>query len=79
MELAKIAGLNEFKLKKGFKEMFNTSVFNYLSDFRLNKARNELISGAMPIKEVAEQLGYCSVQHFTREFKKKFGVSPGRV
>jgi len=79
MELAKIAGLNEFKLKKGFKEMFNTSVFNYLSDFRLNKARNELMSGAMPIKEVAEQLGYCSVQHFTREFKKKFGVSPGRV
>jgi AraC-like DNA-binding protein len=78
-ELAKIAGLNEFKLKKGFKEVFNTSVFAYLSDFKLNEARNELLSGATPIKEVAEQLGYSSVQHFTKAFKGKFGVSPGRV
>jgi AraC-like DNA-binding protein len=59
--------------------MFNTSVFEYLSDFRLNEARNGLLSGSVPIKEVAEQLGYSSVQHFTRAFKKKFGVSPGRV
>ncbi|HVW59513.1 MAG TPA: AraC family transcriptional regulator [Puia sp.] len=78
-ELAKVAGLNEFKLKKGFKEVFDTSVFEYLSNFRLNEARNGLLSGAVPIKEVAEQLGYSSVQHFTRAFKKKFGVSPGRV
>jgi len=78
-ELARVTGLNEFKLKKGFKEVFNTTVFGYLSDFRLSEARNELMAGTLPIKEVAEQLGYCSVQHFTRAFKKKFGVSPGRV
>lgn len=78
-ELARIAGLNEFKLKKGFRELFNTSVFGYLSDFRLNEARNGLLSGAVPIKEMAAQLGYSSVQHFTRAFKKKFGVPPGRV
>ncbi|MBN9379405.1 MAG: helix-turn-helix transcriptional regulator [Chitinophagaceae bacterium] len=78
-ELARIAGLNEFKLKKGFKEVFDTSVFGYLSDFRLNKARNGLLSGAVAIKEVAEQMGYSSVQHFTRAFKKKFGMPPGRV
>jgi len=77
-ELARIAGLNEFKLKKGFKEVFNTSVFGYLSDFRLNEARNGLLSG-VPIKEVSEHLGYSSVQHFTKAFKGKFGVTPGRV
>lgn len=75
-ELAKIAGLNEFKLKKGFKEIFNTSVFGYLNDFKLNEARNELLSG-IPIKNISHQLGYSSVQHFTKAFKKKFGVSPG--
>jgi len=77
-ELARIAGLNEFKLKKGFKEVFDTSVFGYLSDFRLTEARNELLSG-VSIKEISEQLGYSSVQHFTRSFKEKFGVTPGRI
>ena len=77
-ELARVSGLNEFKLKKGFKELFNTSVFGYLSDFRLNEARKVLQSG-MPIKEVSDQLGYSSVQHFTRAFKGKFGVTPGKV
>jgi len=77
-ELAKIAGLNEFKLKKGFKEVFNTTVFGYLSDFKLNEARNGLLSGTS-IKEVSEQLGYSSVQHFTSAFTGKFGVSPGRM
>jgi AraC family transcriptional activator of pyochelin receptor len=33
----------------------------------------------IPIKEVTEQLGYSSVQHFTKAFKKKFGVNPGQA
>jgi AraC-like DNA-binding protein len=77
-ELAKAAGLNEFKLKKGFKEVFDTSVFGYLSDFRLNEAKTSLLSG-LSIKEVTDQFGYSSVQHFTRAFKEKFGVTPGRI
>jgi len=77
-ELSRLAGLNEFKLKKGFKEVFNISVFGYLSDFRLNEAKTSLLAG-MSIKEVAGHLGYSSVQHFTRAFKEKFGVTPGRV
>jgi len=77
-ELARTAGLNEFKLKKGFKEIFDTSVFGYLNNFRLNQAKISLLSG-VPVKEVAGQLGYSSVQHFTRAFKEKFGVTPGRA
>jgi len=77
-ELARVAGLNEFKLKKGFKEVFDTSVFGYLNTFRLNEAKTSLLSGAS-IKDVADQLGYSSVPHFTRAFKEKFGVTPGRV
>ena len=77
-ELARVTGLNEFKLKKGFKEVFDTSVFGYLNNFRLNEAKTSLLSG-LSIKQVAEQMGYSSVQHFTRAFKEKFGVTPGRV
>jgi len=77
-ELSRLAGLNEFKLKKGFKEIFNTSVFSYLNNFRLAEAKTSLLSG-VSIKEVADQLGYSSIQHFTRAFKDKFGVTPGRM
>lgn len=77
-QLAKICGINEFKLKKGFKGLFNKSIFGYLSDHKLNYARQLLHEGT-PIKSVAFQLGYSSVQHFSNAFRKKFAVPPGKV
>lgn len=77
-ELSKIAGINEFKLKQGFKALYNNTVFGYLTDYKLNQAR-ELLVGNLPIKEVADRLGYSSVQHFNSAFRKKFGVPPGKV
>lgn len=78
-ELAKISGLNEFKLKRGFKEVFNNTVFGYLNDHKLTQARELLLSGSCAIKEIADDLGYSSVPHFSSAFKKKFGISPGKV
>lgn len=79
IELSRIAGINEFKLKKGFKEVFNNTVFGYLADHKLSEAREMLLYRQVPIKEVADQLGYSSVQHFSKAFKKKFGVAPGQA
>jgi AraC family transcriptional activator of pyochelin receptor len=75
-ELAMISGINEFKLKAGFKELFNNTVFGYLSDYRLEEAKNELTVGQKTATEIAFELGYSSLQHFSTAFKKKFGVSP---
>ncbi|QJB39351.1 helix-turn-helix transcriptional regulator [Chitinophaga oryzae] len=75
-ELAKLSGLNEFKLKKGFREVFNDSIINYVNEYKLQQAREQLLSN-VPIKHVAEELGYSSIQYFSKMFKKKFGVSPG--
>lgn len=77
-ELAKLCGLNEFKLKQGFKGLFDNSIFGYLSDYRLNYAREMLLEGKS-IKSVAYMLGYSSVPHFSNAFRKKFAVSPGRL
>ena len=75
-ELARIIGINEYKLKRGFKEIFQTTVFGYLSDYRLTKARLILRDRSKTITEIAYDLGYSSPQHFSTAFKKKFGVSP---
>ncbi len=76
-ELAKIVGLNEYKLKKGFKEKYQHTVFGYLNDYRLEQARQLLLDRAQPIKDIAHLMGYSSVPHFTKAFKKKFGLPPG--
>jgi len=77
-ELAKISGINEFKLKQGFKEVFDNTVFGYLSDYRLGQARDLLLE-KKAIKDVADELGYSSVQHFSTAFRKKYGVTPGKL
>lgn len=78
-QLARMAGLNEFKLKKGFKETFNQTVFEYLSDVRLETAKNDLLNTSKSVTEIARELGYSSLQHFSAAFSKKFGVSPKKM
>jgi len=72
-------GINEYKLKKGFKETFGTTVFGYLSDTRLDIAKNELLANRKTAGELALELGYSSLQHFSGAFKKKFGASPSKL
>jgi len=78
-QLARTVGLNEFKLKKGFKETFNQTVFEYLADVRLETAKNDLLNTGKSVTEIANELGYSSLQHFSAAFKKKFGVSPRKM
>jgi AraC-like DNA-binding protein len=75
IELAHKVGLNDFKLKRGFKEVIGTTVFGYLYDFRMEKARILLENGA-PVNEVSFEVGYKNPHHFTAAFKKKYGVLP---
>lgn len=78
-QLARVSGINEFKLKKGFRELFNQTVYGYLSDARLEIGKNELLERRKTVSQIAFELGYSSVQHFSNSFKQKFGVSPSQV
>ncbi len=77
-ELSRIAGINLFKLKNGFKEMFGNTVFGYLAESRLEMAVRELTAKEKSIADIALLTGYSSVQHFNKAFKKRYGVTPGR-
>ncbi|HEY5747767.1 MAG TPA: AraC family transcriptional regulator [Chryseolinea sp.] len=69
-------GLNEFKLKKGFRELFGTSVFDYLLDQRLTLGKSLLQEGGFRVNEVAARIGYKNANHFSTAFKQKFGLTP---
>lgn len=77
-ELSKRAGINEFKLKNGFKQMFDNTVFGYLNDYRLLQAQ-QMLQQNISLTAISDELGYSSLQHFSNAFRKKFGVSPMKM
>jgi AraC-like DNA-binding protein len=77
--LARLCGLNEFKLKKGFKEVYNDTVFGYFNAVRLEQARLLILDTDKTLSEIAYETGYAHPQHFNRAFKNKFGVTPGEM
>jgi len=76
MELARMVGINDFKLKAGFKIEFSNTVFGYLNDLRLDMAKKDLLQKNKSITEIAYDTGYSSLSHFSNAFKKRYGVSP---
>ena len=75
-ELAKLVGTNEFKLKVGFKSMFGNTVYGYLSDYRMEKARHLLEMRTHSVKEISNIIGYSNPSHFIATYKKRFGITP---
>jgi len=76
LALARQVGLNDCKLKQGFRQMFGTTVFGYLREYRLEQARLLLADGQLNVQEVARAIGYTHAGHFASAFKRKFGVNP---
>ncbi|PSR53531.1 hypothetical protein AHMF7605_08335 [Adhaeribacter arboris] len=75
-ELAKQFGLNEFKLKNGYKKLFGTPVYQAIHHLRMQTAADLLQNNIMNISEVADFVGYSHISHFSAAYKKKFGYSP---
>lgn len=78
-ELSRIAGINSFKLKNGFKELFGETVYGYLNKYRLEKAKHLIILGDKNMTQIAFELGFSSPQHFSAAFKKAWGCSPKKI
>lgn len=74
--LAELGGLNNFKLKKGFKEIFGKTVFEHITSIRMENAKQLLLDGRNSISEVSYISGYKNPQHFTAAFKRQFGYLP---
>lgn len=76
-QLARMAGLNRTKLQEGFKDVFGSTVFAYITQARMEQAKGLIMDGKYPsIAEVASLIGYKNPQHFTAAFKRTFGYLP---
>jgi AraC family transcriptional activator of pyochelin receptor len=75
IQLARKVGLNDYKLKKGFKLMFGTTVFNYLHQERMNTAHKLLLETSKTIDHIAYEVGYEHPSNFNLAFKKQFGYT----
>ena len=74
--LSKHFGLNEFKLKQGFKIVFETSPIRYLQHKRLMFALSLLRDTHKSIKEISHEIGYAHAANFTTAFVRTFGHPP---
>ena len=75
-QLARQAGINEAKLKEGFRELYGNSIHTYIQQLRLEKAKQLLLTTSMPVTDITYHIGYSHVTHFTTLFKKEVGVTP---
>lgn len=78
-KLSKNNYLSPVYLSKIFKEETGDSPINFLINIRLNKAKELLEEGTLPIKAVAKLVGYNDAYYFSKLFKKHFGVSPSKI
>lgn len=79
IELSRKAGINDYKLKIGFKELTGYTVFGYVCKIRMEKAYYHLSKERKTVNEVAFMVGYKNAQHFTVAFKKMYNVLPGSL
>ena len=76
-QIAQNMYLSSVYISKIFKEETGESPINYLISLRLEKAKDHLIaSESISIKEIAHSVGYDDVYHFSKLFKKYYGLSP---
>ncbi|GAA6767312.1 hypothetical protein AAFH68_32610 [Flavobacterium sp. CGRL1] len=79
VELARKVGVNQTKLKEGFKTVFGDTVFGYLQEIRMNKARHYLSDTSLSIQEISHLSGYQNVSNFSIAFKRIFGYPPTKL
>ena len=74
-----ICGISEVYFRKIFIQKFGASPRDYIISKRLEFAKQLLSNGEFEVSRVAELSGYSEPCHFSREFKKRFGISPKNV
>lgn len=76
-EIAEVCGVSDYYFRKLFKEYSGESPMDFRQRHRIEKAKQLLLSGdRLAISEIAEELNFSDIYHFSKTFKKFTGISP---
>ena len=78
-ELCKEIGMSRAQLYRKFKSLTDKTVNEYLMNFRLFKANEMLMNSDLNVSEVAYEVGFKNLSHFSRAFTEAFGLNPSSV
>lgn len=76
--LSAMAGLSTQYLSKQFKDILNVPFIEYLTNARLERARELLQATGLSVTTISAQVGYSNLQYFSSRFKHKYGVTPSQ-
>ncbi len=77
-EIARHIAMSPSHFAHRFREVTSVSPMQYVKHVRLDRARTLLVGDGLSAAEIAVRVGYESPSHFTRDFKRRFGFTPGR-
>ena len=77
-KLAANIGMSRTSLANRFKALVGTTMFDYLTKIRIQKACNLLKTTSLPVYSIAEKSGYQSEISFNKAFKQHLGLTPGQ-
>jgi AraC-like DNA-binding protein len=76
-EIARLVGRSERHVRQHFKDTLGTSPRSYLHQYRIQKAEDLIVYSDYSLKEIASEVGFKSIHHFTRVFHEVSGETPG--
>ncbi len=76
VELKRIAGMSELKLRKIFTQVFGMGIYDYFQHLRMKEAARLLIEEKLSVSEAGYQMGFENISHFSRVFEKHIGKKP---
>ncbi|WP_256989748.1 AraC family transcriptional regulator [Paenibacillus sp. VTT E-133280] len=75
-QLAQIAGISQWHYSRKFSEQCGKPPLDYLANYRIYRAKEEILLTSAKSQEIAKKVGFEDVHYFSRRFKHFAGVSP---
>ena len=78
-QLCDIMAMSRAQLYRKFKALTNRTIIDYLNSFRLHRARQLLEESDLNVTQVAYQVGFKNLSHFSHRFTEEYGINPNTV